>query len=78
MGNDESIRTWLDLWVLNLPDFIPSPKVGVNPDLALIVSQLLNQDRSGWDIAKLYNFFKALVVDIIMQVPLPSFPSVDC
>ena len=53
MGNDESIRTWLDLWVLNLPDFIHSPKVGVYPDLALIVSQLLNQDHSGWDIAKL-------------------------
>ena len=78
VGNDESIRTWLDLWVLNLPGFIPSPKAGVNPDLALIVSQLLNQDHSGWDIAKLRHFFKDSVVDFIMQVPLPSFPSADC
>ena len=53
VGNDESIRTWSDSWVLNLLGFIPSPKAGVNPDLALIVSQLLNQDRSGWDSAKL-------------------------
>ena len=78
VGNGECIRTWSDPWVPNLPGFIPFPKVGANPDLALIVSQLLNQDGSGWDIAKLWLFFEDLVVDIIMQVPLPSFPSVDC
>ena len=78
VGNGEPIRTWSDPWVLNLLGFIPSPKVGANPDLALIVSQLLNQDRSGWDIAKLRHFFEDSVVDIIMQVPLPSFPSADC
>ena len=78
VGNGESIRTWSDPWVPNLPSFIPSPKVGVNLDFSLIVSQLLNQDHNGWDIAKLWHFFEDLVVDIIMQVPLPSFPSADC
>ena len=34
----------------------------------------LHQDRSGWDIVKLWNFFEASVVDIIVQVPLLSFP----
>lgn len=62
----------------NLPGFIPSPKVGVNPDFALIVSQLLDQDHSGWDIVKLRHFFEDSMVDIIMQVPLASFPSADC
>ena len=78
MGNGESIRTWSDPWVPNLPGFIPSPKVGANLNLALIVSQLLNQDQSGWDITKFWHFFEDSVVDRIMQVPLPSFPSADC
>ena len=65
VGNGESIRTWSDPWVPNLPGFIPSPKAGVNPDLALIVSQLLNQDCSGWDIAKLRHFFEDSMVDNI-------------
>ncbi|XP_030923696.1 uncharacterized protein LOC115950621 [Quercus lobata] len=78
VGNGKSIRTWSDPWVPNLPGFIPSPKFGANPDLALIVSQLLNQDGSGWDIAKLWHFFEDSMVDIIMQVPLPSFLSADC
>jgi len=78
VGNGESITTWSDSWVPNLLGFIPSPKADVNPNFALIVSQLLNQDRNGWDIAKLRHFFEDSVVDIILQVPLPSFPIADC
>lgn len=57
VGNGESIRTWIDPWVLDLPAFIPSPKAGANPNFALIVSQLFNQDHSSWDSIKLHQFF---------------------
>ena len=38
VGNGNSIRTWIDPWILDLPGFIPTSKVDANPDIALVVS----------------------------------------
>ena len=65
VGNGNSIRTWLDPWILDLPSFIPRPKEGSNPDSALIVSQLINPSHKGWDCNKLRNLFDEQIVKAI-------------
>lgn len=57
VGNGNFIRIWNDPWVLDLPQFIPRPKEDANIDNALIVSQLLRQDRCNWDTQKLRELF---------------------
>ncbi|KAF3946921.1 hypothetical protein CMV_026869 [Castanea mollissima] len=77
LGNGDSIRIWSDPWIPDLPGFIPSPKVDANPDLALVVSQLLSSDHSRWDIPKLNYFFEEPVVDLIMKIPIPLYQTED-
>ena len=38
VGNEDSIRTWSDPWIPDLPSFTPTPKVDANLDIALVVS----------------------------------------
>ena len=59
VGNEDSIRTWSDPWILDLPSFTPTPKVDTNSDIALVVSQFLTPNRSSWDISKLRLLFEA-------------------
>ncbi|XP_075650115.1 uncharacterized protein LOC142620668 [Castanea sativa] len=68
---------WSDPWIPDLPGFIPSPKVDANPDLALVVLQLLSSDRSRWDIPKLNYFFEEPVVDLILKIPIPIYQTED-
>ena len=76
VGNGNSIRTWIDPWIPDLPGFIPTLKVDANPDIALVVSQLLNPNSS-WDIPKLSMLFKEHVVELIQKMPIPSCPMED-
>ena len=76
-GNGDSIWIWSDPWILDLPSFIPSPKVDANPDLALVVSQLLSSDHSRWDIPKLNYFFEEPVVDLILKIPILIYQTED-
>ena len=55
IGNRNTIRIWEDPWIPNLPNFIPSPRERTSPEMALIVSQLVNQE--GWDLTKIRNTF---------------------
>ncbi|XP_065629740.1 uncharacterized protein LOC136067578 [Quercus suber] len=71
LGNGDSIRIWSDPWILDLPGYIPSPKVDADLDLALVVSQLFSSDHSRWDIHKLNYFFDETVVDLILKIPIP-------
>ncbi|XP_030974728.1 uncharacterized protein LOC115994650 [Quercus lobata] len=77
LGSGDSIRIWSDPWIPDLPGYIPSPKVDANPDLALVVSQLLSSDLCRWDVHKLNYFFNETVVDLIMKIPIPISHSVD-
>lgn len=77
VGNRDSIRTWSDSWIHDLPSFTPTPKVDANPDIALVVSQLLTPDWSNWDISKLRLLFEEHVIDLIQKTPIPSCPMED-
>ena len=77
LGSGDSIRIWSDPWIPDLPGYIPSPKVDANPDLALVVSQLLSSDPCRWDVHKLNYFFDETVVDLILKIPIPISRSVD-
>ena len=71
-GNGDSIRTWSDLWIPDLPSITPTPKVDANLDFALVVSQLFTPNRSSWDISKLRLLFEEHVVDLIQKILIPS------
>ena len=77
VGNGDSIRTWLNLWIPDLLSFTPTPKVNANPDIALVVSHLLTPNQSSWDISKLRLLFEEHVVDLIQKIPIPSCPMKD-
>ena len=77
VGNGNSIRTWIDPWIPDLPGFIPTTKVDANPDIALVVSQLLTPNRSSWDIPKSSMLFEEHVVELIQKIPIPSYPMED-
>ena len=72
VGNGDSIRTWSDLWIPDLPSITPTPKVDANLDFALVVSQLFTPNRSSWDISKLRLLFEEHVVDLIQKILIPS------
>ena len=55
VGNGNTIRIWEDPWIPDLPNFISSAREGTNPEMALIFSQLVNQE--GWDLTKIRNTF---------------------
>ena len=63
--------------ILDLPGFIPTPKVDANPDIALVVYQLLNPNSSSWDIPKLSMLFKEHVVELIQKILILSCPMED-
>ena len=77
VGNGNSIRTWIDPWIPDLPGFIPTLKVDANPDIALVVSQLLNPNSNSWDIPKLSMLFEEHMVELIQKMPIPSCPMED-
>ena len=52
-------------------------KVDANPDIALVVFQLLTPNRTSWDISKLRLLFKEHVVDLIQKITIPSCPIED-
>ena len=65
VGNGNSIRTWTDPWIPDIPSFIPRPKEGSILDSALIVSQLINSSHKGWDCHKLRNLSDEQMVKAI-------------
>ena len=77
IGNGNSIRTWLDPWIPDLPSFIPHPKEGSNPDNALIVSQLINPSHKRWECNKLRNLFDEQTVKAIQKIPISFQSQVD-
>lgn len=73
VGNGNFIGIWNDPWILDLSQFIPRPKEDANIDNALIVSQLLRQDRCNWDTQKLRELFDDDTIVHIWKIPISSF-----
>ena len=65
VDNGNSIRTWTDPWIPDLPSSIPRPKEVSNPNSALIVSQLINPSHKEWDCHKLKNLFDEQTIIVI-------------
>ena len=76
IGNGNTVRIWEDPWIPNLPNFIPSPRERTSPEMALIVSQLVNQE--GWDLTKIRNTFDETTTQLIQKIPLSRLAPKDC
>ena len=76
IGNGNTVRIWEDPWILDLPNFIPSPREGTSPEMTLIVSQLLSQE--GWDLTKIRNTFDETTSQLIQKIPLSWLAPKDC
>ena len=76
VGNGNTIRIWEDPWIPDFPNFIPSPREGTNPEMTLIVSQLVNQE--GWDLTKIRNTFDETTTQLIQKIPLSWLAPKDC
>ena len=76
IGNGNTVRIWEDPWILDLPNFIPSPREGTSPGMTLIVSQLVSQE--GWDLTKIRNTFDETTFQLIQKIPLSRLAPKDC
>ena len=59
---------WEDEWVPDLPNFKPVSKSHDNRNSCLVVSQLLRQDKFGWDEEKLNSLFDELSAKAIQRL----------
>jgi hypothetical protein len=60
---------WEDPWIPDLPSFKPQPKDSQTLRQSLVVSQLMNQDKSLWDVEVLKNLFEEVSVQAILDIP---------
>ena len=66
----ENTLIWEDPWVPDLPNFKLVPKSHDYRNSCLVVSQLLRQDRLGWDEEKLNSLFDELSAKAIQRLPV--------
>ncbi|KAF3973883.1 hypothetical protein CMV_002734 [Castanea mollissima] len=76
VGDGNTVRIWEDPWIPDLPNFIPSPREGTNPEMTLTISQLVNQE--GWDLTKIRNTFDEATTQLIQKIPLSLLAPKDC
>lgn len=62
---------------LDLPSFVPKPKLEANSNDALIVSQLFDQNSGSWNLQKLRDLFDEHALEAIQKVLIPSHSQVD-
>lgn len=78
VGSGETIRTWQDLWLPNLPSFIPRPKIGLHRlNSASLVSHFVLIATRSWDVNLLNNTFDRPSVNSILQIHLPPHGAED-
>ena len=70
VNNGESILTWEDPWVLDLPNYKPVPLSPEKQSSCLVVSQILAPDKSRWDELKLYDLFTEESAKAIKKIPV--------
>ena len=71
IGSRDSVRIWEDPWIPNLPHFWPNLRENASMDGALVVSRLLDHNRTRWDFSKLRALFDDTTVASICRIPLP-------
>ena len=69
VGSGVSILVWNDPWIPSLPNFCPHPRDGLLDQQCLSVSQLMNLDKSGWDLDVLKSLFEPDSVRAILNIP---------
>nr|POE93949.1 hypothetical protein CFP56_27826 [Quercus suber] len=62
---------------LDLPSFVPKPKLEANSNDVLIVSQLFDQNSDSWNLQKLRDLFDEHDLEAIQKVLIPSHSQVD-
>ena len=70
VNNGESILTWEDPWVPDLPNYKPIPLFPKKQSSYLVVSQILSLDKSRWDESKLYELFTEESAKAIKKIPV--------
>ena len=70
VGDGSCTIVWEDPWILDYPGFIPKPKEGNSPNNSVVVSQLFNESRFGWDDSKLHDLFESNCVVFIKKLPM--------
>ena len=70
VNNGESILTWENPWVPDLPNYKLIPLSPENQSSCLVVSQLLTPDKSRWDESKLYELFIKDSAEAIKKIPV--------
>lgn len=66
----ENTLIWGDLCVPDLPNFKPVSKSHDNRNSCLVISQLLRQDKLGWDEEELNSLFDGLSAKAIQRLPV--------
>ncbi|KAL9840377.1 hypothetical protein AtNW77_Chr2g0227581 [Arabidopsis thaliana] len=75
IGDGTIVDAWLDPW---LPMHPPRPPIKtVNAPQQVMVRDLMNHTRSGWDIDKLNNWIAPQDIDSILQIKLCSTATED-
>uniref|UniRef100_A0A2N9IMG3 CCHC-type domain-containing protein n=1 Tax=Fagus sylvatica TaxID=28930 RepID=A0A2N9IMG3_FAGSY len=76
-GSGVSILVWNDPWIPSLPNFCPHPRDGLLDQQCLSVSQLMNLDKSRWDLDVLKSLFEPDSVRAILNIPRwnPNHPN---
>ena len=69
VGTGLSTLVWEDLWVPDLPSFIPKPREPSDFLPSLTVAQFIDHDRNEWDFGKLSQQFDEESVAIILNIP---------
>ena len=69
VGSGVSILVWNDPWIPGLPNFCPHPSDGLLDQQCLSVSQLMNLDKSGWDLDVLKSLFESDSMRAILNIP---------
>ena len=70
VNNGESILTWEDPWVPDLPNYKLVPLSPENQSSCLVVSQLLTPNESRGDESKLYELFIEDSAKVIKKIPV--------
>ena len=57
MLNGENTLVWEDQWIPDLQEYKPRPTSQESTQVCMLVSHLMNQSKSGWEVGLLKNLF---------------------